>query len=81
MATRLEVDGLATGSSASTKSRSLERLLVLHTLLGAAVLQRTTGGSSSGRARSALRDATAGWTGAPTQLTAVRPSRWWSQQP
>ena len=43
MAIRLEVDGLATGSSASTKSRSLELLLVLHTLLGAAVLhlQRT----------------------------------------
>ena len=46
MAIRLEVDGLATGSSASTKSRSLELLLVLHTLLGAAVLQRTTGGST-----------------------------------
>ena len=40
MAIRLEVDGLATGSSASTKSRSLELLLVLHTLVGAAVLQR-----------------------------------------
>ena len=39
MAIRLEADGLATGSSANTKSRSLELLLVLHTLLGAAVLQ------------------------------------------
>ena len=42
MTIRLEVDGLATGSSASTKSRSLQLLLVLHTLLGAAVLQRKT---------------------------------------
>ena len=42
MTIRLEVDGLATGSSASTMSRSLELLLVLHTLLGAAVLQRTS---------------------------------------
>ena len=41
MAICLEVDGLAAGSSASTMSRSLELLLVLHTLLGAAVLQRT----------------------------------------
>ena len=31
MAIRLEVDGLAMGSSASTKSRSLELLLTLHT--------------------------------------------------
>ena len=30
-ATCLEVDGLATGSSASEKSRSLELLLTLHT--------------------------------------------------
>ena len=48
MTIRLEDDGLATGSSASTKSRSLELLLVLHTLLGAAVLQRTNECSSSG---------------------------------
>ena len=34
MAIRLEVGGLTMGSSASTKSRSLELLLVLHTLLG-----------------------------------------------
>ena len=53
MATRLEVDGLATGSSASTKSRSLELLLVLHTLVDAAVLQRTNECSSSGRGRGA----------------------------
>ena len=46
MAICLEVDGLATGSSASMKSRSLELLLVLHTLLGAAVLQRTNECSS-----------------------------------
>lgn len=54
MAIRLEVDGLATGSSASTKSKSLKLLLVLHTLLGAAVLQRTNECSSSGRGRCAM---------------------------
>ena len=54
MVIRLEVDGLAAGSSASTKSRSLELLLVLHTLLGAAVLQRTNECSSSGRAHCAV---------------------------
>ena len=52
-ATCLEVDGLATGSSASEKSRSLELLLTLHTLVGAAVLQRTDECSSSGRGRCA----------------------------
>ena len=54
MAIRLEVDGLATGSSASTKTRSLELLLVLHTLVGAAVLQRTDECSSPARARCAM---------------------------
>ena len=34
MTTRLEVDDLTTGSSASKKSRSLELLLALHTLVG-----------------------------------------------
>ena len=58
MAIRLEVDGLATGSSASKNSRSLELHLVLHTLVGAAVLQRTDGCSSSLRSRT-LRDAAA----------------------
>ena len=53
-ATCLEVDGLATGSSASEKSRSLELLLTLHTLVGAAVLQRTDECSSSGRGRCAM---------------------------
>jgi len=43
MAIRLEVDSLTMGSSTSTKSRSLELLLVLHTLLGAAVLLRAAG--------------------------------------
>ena len=47
------IDGLATGSSASDKSRSLELLLTLHTLVGAAVLQRTDECSSSGRGRCA----------------------------
>ena len=54
MAIRLEVDGLAMGSSASKKSWSLELLLTLHTLVGAAVLQRTDECSSSGRGRCAM---------------------------
>ena len=56
MTIRLEVDGLATGSSASEKSRSLELLLTLHTLVGAAVLQL--------RSRNPTRDglATRGFT-------------------
>ena len=58
MTIRLEVDGLATGSSASTKSRSLELLLVLHTLLGSAVLQPHERVQPH-RSRT-LRDATAG---------------------
>ena len=85
MAIRLEVDGLAMGSSASTKSRSLELLLVLHTLLGAAVLQRTNECSSSGSgpqvedaARSAMlppsKLRTRTWCGS-AQL------KWRSQQP
>ena len=85
MTTRLEVDGPATGSSASTKGRSLELLLelllTLHTLVGAAALQRTNECSSSGRARSALRNATASWMAACTRITAVPPSSEWSQQP
>ena len=36
----LEVDRTATASSASNESRSLQLLLVLHTLFGAAVLRR-----------------------------------------
>ena len=36
MAIRLEVDGLAMGSSASKKSWSLELLLTLHTVVSAA---------------------------------------------
>ena len=78
MAIRLEVDGLATGSSANTKSRSLELLLVLHTLLGAAVLQRTNECSSPGRGRCAMLPPselrTHTWCGS-AQL------KWRSQQP
>ena len=78
MAVRLEVDGLAMCSSASTKSRSLELLLVLHTLLGAAVLQRTNECSSSGRGRCAMLPPselrTRTWCGS-AQL------KWRSQQP
>ena len=40
----LEVDGLATGSGASEKSRSLELLLTLHTLVGAGQSSRREGG-------------------------------------
>ena len=58
MAICLEVDGLATGSSASKKSWSLELHLVLHTLVGAAVLQCTDGCSSSGHRSRTLRDHT-----------------------
>ena len=78
MAIRLEVDGLTTGSSSSTKSRSLELLLVLHTLLGAAVLQHTNECSSSGRGRCAMLPpselCTRTWCGS-AQL------KWRSQQP
>ena len=38
----LEVDRTATASSASNESRSLQLLLVLRTLVGGAVLRRTT---------------------------------------
>ena len=61
MTIRLEVDGLATGSSASTKSRSLELLLVLHTLVGAAVLQRTNECSRTARAHCAMRSPVGQW--------------------
>ena len=80
MAIRLEVDGLATGSSASTKTRSLELLLVLHSLLGAAVLQRTNECSSSGRTAQRLLPKLDGCTaGAPEnaflKLPAQPPTR------
>ena len=60
-ATCLEVDGLATGSSASEKSRSLELLLTLHTLVGAAVLQRTNECSRTARAHCAMRPPVGQW--------------------
>ena len=41
----LEVDRTATVGSASNESRSLQLLLVLHTLVGGAELRRTTEGS------------------------------------
>ena len=54
--TRLEVDDLATSSSASTKSRSLELLQTLHTLLGAAVCSaRTDAAAQVERAASCYR--------------------------
>ena len=71
MTIRLEVDGLATGSSASEKSRSLELLLTLHTLVGAAVLQRTNELQQL-RSRT-LRDAPAGWTVACSRAHVSRP--------
>ena len=54
-AIRLKVDGLAMGSSASKKSRSLELLLTLHTVVGCHWVRRTTGGSRPARARCAIR--------------------------
>ena len=53
-ATRLEVDGLHMGSSASKKSRSLELLLTLHTLVGRQCVWRTKKCSSTARARCAM---------------------------
>ena len=51
----LEVDRTATASSASNESRSLQLLLVLHTLVGGAELRRTTEGSRPARARCVMQ--------------------------
>ena len=59
--TRLEVDDLATGSSASTKSRSLELLQTLHTWSAPLCCSARTDAarSSSGVRSRTLRDAAA----------------------
>ena len=50
---RHDVDRLGRASSASSESGSLELLLTLDALVGAAILRRTNGGSHSARARCA----------------------------
>ena len=55
----LEVDRTATASSASNESRSLQLLLVLHTLVGGAELRRANGQLGMYQARSAIQLAAA----------------------
>ena len=55
MAIRLEGDGLAMGSSASKKSRSLELLLTLHTVVGRHCVRRTAECSSRAHLERASR--------------------------
>ena len=76
----LEVDRTAAASSASNESRSLQLLLVLRTLVGGAVLRRTTRGSCPARARCApsarLQRRTAVGTGcAPLESAALASRR------
>ena len=49
IAVRHEVDRLGAAGSASNESRSLDHLLLMHTLVGAAVLRRTNGCSRSAK--------------------------------
>ena len=51
----LTIDRTAQGSRASSKSTSLELLLHLHTNVGAVVVLRTSGCSSTRRARCAMQ--------------------------
>ena len=67
----LEVDRTATASSASNESRSLDHLLLMHTLVGAAVLRRTHGCSRS--AKSLTATSAADLTGACRRVVAVLP--------
>ena len=73
---RKDVDRQGQASSASSESGSLELLLTLHALFGAAILRRTNGGSHSARARCApsptlQRRTQAGMTCAPLESGAV----------
>ena len=52
---RHDVDRPARASSVSSESGSLELLLTLHALVGATILRRTNGGSSTARARYAVQ--------------------------
>jgi len=54
MTLTLTIDHTAQGSRASSKSTSLELLLHLHTNVGAVVVRRRNGCSSTRRARCAL---------------------------
>ena len=55
MLVRHDVDRLGQASSASSESGSLELLLTLHALFGAAILRRTNGCSSTARARCVMQ--------------------------
>ena len=50
IAVRHKVDRLGAAGSSSNESRSLDHLLLMHTLVGAAVLRRTNECSRTGRA-------------------------------
>ena len=72
IAVRHEVDRLGAAGSASNESRSLDHLLLMHTLVGAAVLRRTNGCSRS--AKSLTATSAADLTGACRRVVAVLPS-------
>ena len=76
----LTIDHTAQYSHASSKSMSLELLLVLRTLVGGTVLRRTTRGSCPARARCApsarLQRGTAVGTGCAPLASNAQPS-WW----
>ena len=75
----LEVDRTATASSASNESRSLQLLLVLHTLVGGAELRRANGQLGMYQLPSAQRDPAASWTGTRARVTSVCPACSWRQ--
>ena len=76
----LEVDCTAAASSARNESRSLQLLLVLHTLVGGAEMRRTNGCSRTARARctpsAGLRRSTAVGTSCAPLESAALGSRW-----
>ena len=72
IAVRHEVDRLGAAGSASNESRSLDHLLLMHTLVGAAVLRRTNGCSRS--AKSLTATSAADVTMARRRVVAVLPS-------
>ena len=71
IAVRHEVDRLGAAGSASNESRSLDHLLLMHTLVGAAVLRRTNECSRS--AKSLTATSAADLTAARRRVVAVRP--------
>ena len=72
IAVRHEVDRLGAAGSASNESRSLDHPLLMHTLVGAAVLRRTNECSRS--AKSLTATSAADLTGACRRVVAVLPS-------